>query len=257
MLPGFQVTHQASEPATPGGGLQYSRMPGHWLLARMGKRVLRPGGIELTRQMLDALNIRESDDVVEFAPGRRADFATMTGRGFGSSTADLLERRITSRGPFSRGRRGPFFGCHFHRTAVLYPGGGACTGLGRLPGSCSSLSRWTAARRPPLLHPNLVQRASSKLPPRPVRRPCARRFAIRGRSASTPSGVRSVSRPGAVTSRSEGAACQAAPARHTTCVRKWGSRSARRPEIATPSRGSRSTRDAWSRRASRSAPDST
>ena len=65
----LQSTHQASDPPAPGGHLQYSRMPGHWLLARMGKRVLRPGGIELTRQMLDALNIRESDDVVEFAPG--------------------------------------------------------------------------------------------------------------------------------------------------------------------------------------------
>ena len=63
------MTQQATVPATPGGNLQYSRMPGHWLLARMGKRVLRPGGIELTRQMLDALNIGTSDEVVEFAPG--------------------------------------------------------------------------------------------------------------------------------------------------------------------------------------------
>jgi ubiquinone/menaquinone biosynthesis C-methylase UbiE len=44
-------------------------MPGHWLLARMGKRVLRPGGRELTRQMLAALAIAPTDDVVEFAPG--------------------------------------------------------------------------------------------------------------------------------------------------------------------------------------------
>ena len=35
----------------------------------MGKRVLRPGGLELTQRMLDALGIRTSDDVVEFAPG--------------------------------------------------------------------------------------------------------------------------------------------------------------------------------------------
>jgi hypothetical protein len=27
-------------------------MPGHWVLARMGKRVLRPGGLELTRRLL-------------------------------------------------------------------------------------------------------------------------------------------------------------------------------------------------------------
>jgi hypothetical protein len=44
-------------------------MPGHWLLARLGKRVLRPGGLELTRAMLHALDIRPADSVVEFAPG--------------------------------------------------------------------------------------------------------------------------------------------------------------------------------------------
>ena len=53
----------------PGEGLKTEKMPGHWVLARMGKRVLRPGGMDLTRRMLDALRIRESDDVVEFAPG--------------------------------------------------------------------------------------------------------------------------------------------------------------------------------------------
>jgi SAM-dependent methyltransferase len=45
------------------------KMPGHWLLAKMGKRVLRPGGVELTRQMLAALAIDDADAVVEFAPG--------------------------------------------------------------------------------------------------------------------------------------------------------------------------------------------
>jgi len=44
-------------------------MPGHWLLARLGKRVLRPGGIELTQRMLEALNVHSQDKVVEFAPG--------------------------------------------------------------------------------------------------------------------------------------------------------------------------------------------
>jgi hypothetical protein len=44
-------------------------MPGHWLLARMGKRVLRPGGLELTRRMLGELAIGGRDHVVEFAPG--------------------------------------------------------------------------------------------------------------------------------------------------------------------------------------------
>jgi SAM-dependent methyltransferase len=45
------------------------KMPGHWLLARMGKRVLRPGGLKLTRRLLAELAISQGDDVVEFAPG--------------------------------------------------------------------------------------------------------------------------------------------------------------------------------------------
>ncbi|HEX6624853.1 MAG TPA: methyltransferase domain-containing protein [Pyrinomonadaceae bacterium] len=53
----------------PGGGLKTDKMPGHWVLARLGKRVLRPGGMELTRRMLASLCIGGSDDVVEFAPG--------------------------------------------------------------------------------------------------------------------------------------------------------------------------------------------
>ncbi len=53
----------------PGEQLKTPKMPGHWVLARLGKRVLRPGGIELTRRMLNALHITSEDDVVEFAPG--------------------------------------------------------------------------------------------------------------------------------------------------------------------------------------------
>ena len=45
------------------------KLPGHWLLARMGKRVLRPGGLELTNRLLAELAISPDDDVVEFAPG--------------------------------------------------------------------------------------------------------------------------------------------------------------------------------------------
>lgn len=56
-------------PAQPGEGLKIEKMPGHWVLARLGKRVLRPGGMELTHRMLAALRIKREDDVVEFAPG--------------------------------------------------------------------------------------------------------------------------------------------------------------------------------------------
>ena len=54
---------------TPGERLDMAKMPGHWALARIGKRVLRPGGLEMTRKLLSALEIRGTDHVVEFAPG--------------------------------------------------------------------------------------------------------------------------------------------------------------------------------------------
>lgn len=53
----------------PGSELDVSKMPGHWLLARLGKRVLRPGGLKLTRVLLDELAIGPADEIVEFAPG--------------------------------------------------------------------------------------------------------------------------------------------------------------------------------------------
>jgi hypothetical protein len=43
--------------ATPHRDVPVEKMPGHWLLARMGKRVLRPGGLELTQQLLAELSI--------------------------------------------------------------------------------------------------------------------------------------------------------------------------------------------------------
>lgn len=43
-------------------------VPGHWLLARLGKRVLRPGGIELTRTLLARAGVAGAD-VLELAPG--------------------------------------------------------------------------------------------------------------------------------------------------------------------------------------------
>ncbi len=53
----------------PGDNLDMDKMPGHWVLAQVGKRVLRPGGLELTHRMLDVLRIGPDDHVVEFAPG--------------------------------------------------------------------------------------------------------------------------------------------------------------------------------------------
>src|ERR1035441_2305924 len=56
-------------PPLVGEGQHPDKMQGHWVLARAGKRILRPGGLELTRRMLDALAIGPQDRVVEFAPG--------------------------------------------------------------------------------------------------------------------------------------------------------------------------------------------
>lgn len=56
-------------PQLVGEGQHPDKLQGHWILARAGKRVLRPGGLALTRQMLGALAIRPEDRVVEFAPG--------------------------------------------------------------------------------------------------------------------------------------------------------------------------------------------
>lgn len=42
---------------------------GHWILAKMGKKVLRPGGKELTLKLIDRLDIGPEDSVTEFAPG--------------------------------------------------------------------------------------------------------------------------------------------------------------------------------------------
>jgi SAM-dependent methyltransferase len=61
----IQAMHE--KPAKDGSTTH--KMPGHWVLAKMGKRVLRPGGLRLTHQLLDDLDIGTADDVVEFAPG--------------------------------------------------------------------------------------------------------------------------------------------------------------------------------------------
>ncbi|MFQ5489099.1 MAG: class I SAM-dependent methyltransferase [Phycisphaerae bacterium] len=66
--------HAQTEHKPPdfGHGAPTDKAPGHWVLARLGKKVLRPGGIELTRRMLETLDIGRDDQVVEFAPGMGA-----------------------------------------------------------------------------------------------------------------------------------------------------------------------------------------
>ncbi|MBZ4558546.1 methyltransferase domain-containing protein [Mycobacterium avium subsp. hominissuis] len=57
-----------SEPPLPGSHRADEAVAGHWLLARLGKRVLRPGGVELTRTLLSHAQLTGAD-VVELAPG--------------------------------------------------------------------------------------------------------------------------------------------------------------------------------------------
>lgn len=52
----------------PLAGRRDEDLPGHWLLARLGKRVLRPGGLELTTRLLAAGKVTGAD-VVELGPG--------------------------------------------------------------------------------------------------------------------------------------------------------------------------------------------
>ncbi|MFV0607153.1 MAG: class I SAM-dependent methyltransferase [Niabella sp.] len=47
----------------------FDKTQGHWILAQMGKKVLRPGGKELTIKLISAIDITKTDNVAEFAPG--------------------------------------------------------------------------------------------------------------------------------------------------------------------------------------------
>lgn len=59
--------------------------PGHWLLASLGKKVLRPGGRGLTETMLAALDV-SGRDVVELAPGLGLTARALLSRGPSSYT---------------------------------------------------------------------------------------------------------------------------------------------------------------------------
>ncbi|EUA09479.1 methyltransferase domain protein [Mycobacterium kansasii 732] len=56
------------ERPLPQSNRDEDHLQGHWLLARLGKRVLRPGGVELTRTLLARADVGDAD-VLELAPG--------------------------------------------------------------------------------------------------------------------------------------------------------------------------------------------
>lgn len=48
---------------------QFAPSPSHWMLAQLGKKVLRPGGRALTKKLLKAATLSTTDRIVEFGPG--------------------------------------------------------------------------------------------------------------------------------------------------------------------------------------------
>lgn len=69
-----------SNKTLPGEGLAVEKMPAYWLLARLGKRVLRPGGRVMTESLLHALGLGAGDRVVELAPGMGGTTRLITAR---------------------------------------------------------------------------------------------------------------------------------------------------------------------------------
>lgn len=69
-----------SELPLPSSGRADDAVAGHWLLARLGKRVLRPGGVELTRTLLAHAQLAGAD-VVELAPGLGRTATEIVARG--------------------------------------------------------------------------------------------------------------------------------------------------------------------------------
>ncbi len=80
----------------------FEKAQGHWILAKMGKKVLRPGGRELTKKLIDGLHISRNDAVVEFAPGIGFTAALLlqnqpkqyTGIDSNEDAIDLLQRKF-------------------------------------------------------------------------------------------------------------------------------------------------------------------
>lgn len=77
------IAKQPAKQTLPSSNRADDNVAGHWLLARLGKRVLRPGGVELTRVLLATAEVSDAD-VVELAPG------------LGRTAAEILNRRPRS-----------------------------------------------------------------------------------------------------------------------------------------------------------------
>lgn len=100
MEPAPQTKAHAQRSSTANQHLNAEQ--GHWLLAKMGKKVLRPGGKELTLQLMGKLAITRADDLVEFAPGLgftagialQQNPKSYTGVELNEEAAGILRRKI-------------------------------------------------------------------------------------------------------------------------------------------------------------------
>lgn len=72
--------HAGSDLPLPASRRDDATVGGHWLLARLGKRVLRPGGVGLTRTLLSRAELTGAD-VVELAPGLGRTATEIVARG--------------------------------------------------------------------------------------------------------------------------------------------------------------------------------
>lgn len=98
-------THTAGSEL-PLAGRKPEDMPGHWLLAHLGKRVLRPGGRALTEQLLDDARLGGAD-VVELAPGLGKTAMSILDRnpsGYVGVEADPAAVALTAQAVGSKGR---------------------------------------------------------------------------------------------------------------------------------------------------------
>jgi SAM-dependent methyltransferase len=79
-MTGQRTGSRQPAPSRPMSSRADDAVPGHWLLARLGKRVLRPGGVELTRALLARAEVTDAD-VLELAPGLGRTAAEILARG--------------------------------------------------------------------------------------------------------------------------------------------------------------------------------
>jgi len=74
----------------------FEDQPAHWVLASVGKEVLRPGGKELTLDLIETLDVSPEDDVVELAPGVGFTAERVLERSPKSYTAVELDREAAA-----------------------------------------------------------------------------------------------------------------------------------------------------------------